>query len=187
MKSFVTHKGCVGEKREIREPHIVRLTPKPDREIIYHQTMPNFPIPCAVDGGSIDTTSFMQNREELELARMVVMSWNEDYVDGSASCGYYTKFISYFYLPMGHDFGSMGFSDELSVYSENNTRPYVHDMESAYRNRIIILEERIKSLELGDRLILPQEKINEIHNAARDCHGKPIPVQHFDENIFEVD
>lgn len=190
MRTYIVDKSFGGEKRETRPPKDVELSPRPERDetryVVPHMMSPSFLSSASILDHDV---MFERHEEVFETHKIMTMMWQEEYRSGSVSFGQYQRFISYVQLPQGIDIHGLfnTYDSEIDMYIGSNTTPFRHDTESSYRLRIIELEQRIRDIESGDRLILPREEINDIHNGTRDCHDKPVPVQYFDETIFKME
>lgn len=187
MKTYIIHKGLGCEKVETREPRIIELTPKPDNDRRVYNTFQSLSVSTYDD--PFNSTSMMPSPVVFDAIQFIIMDWNHESYQNHTSFGYYDKYINYLFLPQDMEYHHLHAAhlDETDMYVRERTRPFRHDAESDYRHRICELEDQLRSLESSDRLILPREEIDNIHNGARDCHDKPIPKQYFDENIFKVE
>lgn len=190
MKTFLVHKvnSSAPERREIRAPIERELNVRPD-QIHTSFDMPNTFRPMQRMDEYDPLSTFTITREVFETCRFVTMVWVEVDTDGHVSNGYYNRFASYFQIPHDVELGELAqnlIPDYEDIYHRLGTVPERMSDEMFYRHRIRQLEDRLRDVE-ENRMIVPQEELDAIHNGARDCHDKPIPVQYFDENIFEVE
>lgn len=188
MRTYIVHKthSTTPNRREIREPIERELNECPNRDYI-NIDIPNITTPRSFNTSTFDHMYETVTREVFDICRLITMIWVESHVSDNTSFGYYNKFVSYFHLP--HDItidGLIQHEPGEYIYGILDTIPYRMNDETFYRCRISELENRLRELE-EDKMIVTREELNEIHNGARDCHNKPIPVQYFDETIFELD
>ena len=188
MRTYIVHKvHSTGQNRiETRDPIERELNERPNRDNININMTHDVSL-RSYDIQSIDNMYQTITSELFDNCRLITMIWVESHVSGGTSFGYYNKFVSYFQLP--HDItidGLIKLEQGETVYNRLDTIPYRMNDDMFYRHRIVELENKLRELE-ENKVVVTREELNEIHNGARDCHNKPIPVQYFDETIFELD
>ncbi len=179
MRTYIVHKvHSTGQNRiETRDPIERELNERPNRDNININMTHDVSL-RSYDIQSIDNMYQTITSELFDNCRLITMIWVESHVSGGTSFGYYNKFVSYFQLP--HDItidGLIRLEPGEHVYSRLNTTPYRMD-DMFYRHKIVDLENKLRELE-KDKVIVTKEELNEIN--------KPIPVQYFDETIFEME
>lgn len=188
MRTYIVHKvrSSAPNRRETREPIERELNERPNSDHV-NINIHDIPSIRTFNTPSVDHMYSTMTSEVFDHCRLITMIWVESHVSGDTSFGYYNKFVSNFQLPQDITIdGLIQAPSEDYLYGVLDTIPYNMDSEMVYRHRISVLENRLRELE-EDKMIVTREELNEIYNGARDCHDKPIPVQYFDENMFELE
>ena len=188
MRTYIVHKvrSSAPNRRETREPIERELNECPNRDYV-NINMHNIPSVRTFNTPTVDHMYSTMTSEVFDNCRLITMIWTESHVSGNTSFGYYNKIVSYFQLPQDITIdGLIQCEPGDYIYNRLDTTPYRMNEEMFYRCRIIELENKLRELE-EDKVIVTREELKEIHNGARDCHDKPIPIQYFDETIFELD
>jgi len=191
MKTYVTidHTNATRtERRAIRENVVRELNELPENEFMQVQMMNN--VMSAPTYMMQDPTGF--GSQHMEIHRMVFESlcfrtlyWMETEVVGSVSFGFYHEVRSYCQIPEGTELSDIPMVPQGAMF-ETGTVDYHLSDEQYYRHRISELESRLNAME-SERIILPREEIQAIHDGVRQCGDRPIPAEYFDETMFEVD
>ena len=183
------HNACtMAHRREIREPVTRDLNERPRHPMtaVEMAVMPNIQVDERYDmmygGMDIHSTQMV-----FETVRFTTMIWVEEHVEGLASCGHYHMINSYFQVPQGMNLPDVQVHPDGMMYHDEHTEPYNGlSGEGYYRVRMLELERQLERLE-RTRAVLPAEEIQDIGIAIEQGRDKPVPFQHFDENIFKVE
>lgn len=164
---------------ELRPPNVVEFNERPQHEyrVIDQPSM----MPVSLHGENRYNLSMVMPTENLCFETIVVKfyRWVEDYDDEGTSFGRMSIFVNYVSVPRDHDITNMFGYDESDSMDMRNA-------ESFYRSHIHHLEQEIRELK-ENRLILPQEAIDNIHSGVHQLNDKPIKQQYFDDEIFEME
>ena len=188
MRQYVNrdHRNCTMPHRiEIREPVCHDLNEKPVNSMM-HRTIVDMPRYSINQDYNYEVHT--QHQMVFEVVTFSTLVWIETRVDefSLTSHGYYNIFRSYFYVPRGVELPQTELMIDNVVYHDTNTEPYHGlDGEAYYRYRLFELQRRLEELE-NERIILPREEIENIHNGVAVMNDKPIKVPQFDNDLFEV-
>jgi hypothetical protein len=193
MRSYIyrDHSQCtMGQRREIRSAEERDLNPRPEHMFTSVQMpiMPNLRIEDRFDMYSGMMTSEMNMTQmAFETVRFTTAFWMEEHVMGITSCGHYHFFHSYLQVPQGVELPHAELHQDGMMYHDSDTEPYRGlSGEGYYRVRMLELERQVENLQ-RTRAVLPAEEIRDIGIAIEQGRDKPVPFEHFDENIFKVE
>ena len=194
MRRYVVrmHESCTtGRRREIRGPERRELNQQPDHVITEFQlpVMPQMMATVRDDYANMryDQTDMYTYRQLFETVCFSTMTWVEEHVEGGTSCGHHHIFDSYFQVPQGVDLPMAERVPDGAMYHDVDTEPYRGlSGEGYYRVRMLELERQLDDLQ-RTRAVLPREEIQDIGHAIEQGRDKPVPFEHFDENIFKME
>ena len=175
---IVVNDGNIPHNRyEIHPPDVKYMNPKPEYEFRSMAIIPSLTMPPVDESSMYYNMTFDQI--VFTYTEIIYTKWIEDNIENGTSFGYFIEFVSYVHLPDGMDLqGLLGSSRDI-MYGGN-------DIEQQYQRRMIDIEGQLAALR-SDRLILPQEEIDKIHQGRKELNDKPIKSEWFDDNIFEVE
>lgn len=192
MRRYITRdfRSCTGvRRREIRQPVTTELNeqPRSDTLIVACPVMPDIPFRRDINDHLSYDSRYEMRQYVFEHICFTTMIWIEEHVEGGTSCGHYRMYNSYCQVPRGLEVSNTTHLPEGSMYHDRDTEPYRGlDGEQYYRVRMMELERRLEEIQ-RDRIILPQEQINDIHAGIKQGRDKPVPMKYFDEDMFKVE
>lgn len=172
------------QRYEMCEPEVKYITPRPHSDVRIEYIMSPLSFHPISNNSfidqSVDQSMSIMNFEWIEF---VYMKWIESEVVVGISHGRFIRFVNYMCLPPDVPMQNMyEMSDE-----EYNMPHDIRLREMDYQNRMAQLEQNLRTIEDGNRLILPQEEINNIHDGIRNGHDKPIKQKYFPDEIFKME
>lgn len=181
------HSQCtMPRRREIREPERTDLNERPQAITeVQMSVIPNMQADLRWDGPISEMIHV--NRMLFETVKFTTMVWIEEHTEGSTSCGHYNMYTSHFQVPQGMNLPDVQVHPDGAMYHDTDTEPYRGlSGEGYYRLRMLELERQLERLE-RTRAVLPREEIQDIGRSLEQGRDKPVPFEHFDENIFKME